>query len=150
MRARRAVTLCIGVVPLLLGACGGDDSKDTSPQAKAFCVVADPVKKLSGVLESEDPAAIKAAFTAAETALTTVAGDPPKDIATDVATIKAKFTAANDAMKKANYDLDQSTSRRARPSPISKTRTSPKLATTCRLGPPSTARDRLVLYTRSV
>jgi hypothetical protein len=107
MRARRAVTLCIGVVPLLLGACGGDDSKDTSPQAKAFCVVADPVKKLSGVLESEDPAAIKAAFTAAETALTTVAGDPPKDIATDVATIKAKFTAANEAMKKANYDLDQ-------------------------------------------
>ena len=107
MRARRAVTLCIGVVPLLLGACGGDDSKDTSPQAKAFCVVADPVKKLSGVLESEDPAAIKAAFTAAETALTTVASDPPKDIATDVATIKAKFTAANDAMKKANYDLDQ-------------------------------------------
>jgi len=107
MRARRAVTLCIGVVPLLLGACGGDDSKDTSPQAKAFCVVADPVKKLSGVLESENPAAIKAAFTAAETALTTVAGDPPKDIATDVATIKAKFTAANDAMKKANYNLDQ-------------------------------------------
>ena len=107
MRARRAVTLCIGVVPLLLGACGGDDSKDTSPQAKAFCVVADPVKKLSGVLESEDPAAIKAAFTAAETALTTVAGDPPAAIATDVATIKAKFTAANDAMKKANYDLDQ-------------------------------------------
>ena len=66
-----------------------------------------PYKKLSGVLESEDPAAIKVAFTAAETALTTVAGDPPKDIATDVATIKAKFTAANDAMKKANYDLDQ-------------------------------------------
>ena len=107
MRARRAVTLCIGVIPLLLGACGGDDKKDTSPQAKAFCVVADPVKKLSGVLESEDPAAIKAAFVAAETALAAVAGDPPKDIATDVATIKTQFTAANDAMKKANYDIDQ-------------------------------------------
>ena len=107
MRARRAVTLCIGVMPLLLGACGGDDNKDTSPQAKAFCVVADPVKKLSGVLESEDPAAIKAAFVAAESALAAVAGDPPKDIATDIATIKTQFTAANDAMKKANYDLDQ-------------------------------------------
>ena len=88
MRARRAVTLCIGVVPLLLGACGGDDDKDTSPQAKAFCAVADPVKKLSGMLESEDPAAIKAAFVAAESALNAVAGDPPKDIATDIATIK--------------------------------------------------------------
>jgi len=107
MRARRAVTLCIGVVPLLLGACGGDDSsKDSSPQAKAFCAVSQPVKNLSGVLESEDPAAIKAAFAAAESALTTVAGDPPKDIAADIATIKAKFTAANDAMKKANYNMD--------------------------------------------
>ena len=107
MRARRAVTLCIGVVPLLLVACGGDSDKDTSPQAKAFCVVADPVRKLSGVLESEDPAAIKAAFVAAESALAAVAGDPPKDIATDIATIKTQFTAANDALKKANYDLDQ-------------------------------------------
>ena len=107
MRARRAVTLCIGVVPLLLGACGGDSDKDTSPQAKAFCVVADPVKKLSGVLESEDPAEVKAKFVAAETALAAVAGDPPKDIATDIATIKAQFTAANDAMKKANYNIDQ-------------------------------------------
>ena len=107
MRARRAVTLCIGVIPLLLGACGGDDNKDTSPQAKAFCAVADPVKKLSGVLESEDPAAIKAAFVAAESALAAVAGDPPKDIATDIATIKTQFSAANDAMKKANYDMDK-------------------------------------------
>ena len=107
MRARRAVTLCIGVVPLLLGACGGDGDKDTSPQAKAFCVVADPVKKLSGVLESEDPAEVKAKFVAAETALAAVAGDPPKDIAADIATIKAQFTAANDAMKKANYNIDQ-------------------------------------------
>ena len=107
MRVRRAVTLCIGVIPLLLGACGGDDNKDTSPQAKAFCVVADPVKKLSGVLESEDPAEVKAKFVAAETALAAVAGDPPKDIATDIATIKTHFTAANDAMKKANYNVDQ-------------------------------------------
>jgi hypothetical protein len=107
MRARRAVTLCIGVVPLLLVACGGDSDKDTSPQAKAFCVVADPVKKLSGVLESEDPAEVKAKFVAAETALAAVAGDPPKDIAADIATIKAQFTAANDAMKKANYNIDQ-------------------------------------------
>jgi hypothetical protein len=107
MRARRAVTLCIGVVALLLGACGGDSDKDTSAQAKAFCVVADPVKKLSGVLESEDPAEVKAKFVAAETALAAVAGDPPKDIAADIATIKAQFTAANDAMKKANYNIDQ-------------------------------------------
>jgi hypothetical protein len=92
---------------LLLAACGGDDGTDSSPQAKAFCAVADPVKRLSGVLESEDPAVIKAAFTSAETALATVAGDPPKDIATDIATIKAHFTAANDALKKADYDLDQ-------------------------------------------
>ena len=106
MRARRAITLCIGVVPLLLGACGGGDDKDTSPQAKAFCAVADPVKKLSGILESEDPAAIKAAFVSAESALNAVAGDPPKDIATDIATIKTHFTAANDAMKKADYNLD--------------------------------------------
>ena len=106
MRARRAVTLCIGVVPLLLGACG-DSDKDTSPQAKAFCAVADPVRKLSGVLESEDPAEVKAKFVAAETALAAVAGDPPKDIAADIATIKAQFTAANDAMKKANYNIDQ-------------------------------------------
>jgi hypothetical protein len=107
MRARRAVTLCIAVVPLLLSGCGDDGDKDTSPQAKAFCVVADPVRKLSGVLESEDPAAIKAAFVAAESALAAVAGDPPKDIATDIATIKTQFIAANDALKKANYDLDQ-------------------------------------------
>ena len=108
MRAHRAVTLCIAVVAsLLLGACGGSDGKDSSPQAKAFCAVADPVKKLSGVLESEDPAVIKAAFASAETALTAVAGDPPKDISTDIATIKTHFTAANDALKKANYDLDK-------------------------------------------
>jgi hypothetical protein len=105
MRARRAVTLCIGVIPLLLGACGGDDNKDTSPQAKAFCVVADPVKKLSGVLESEDPAEVKAKFTAAEAALAAIAGDPPKDIAADIETIKTHFAAANDAMKKAGYDV---------------------------------------------
>ncbi|TML19517.1 MAG: hypothetical protein E6G39_01440 [Actinobacteria bacterium] len=103
MRARRAVTLCIGVVPLLLGACGGSSNKDTSPQAKAFCAVSDLVKKLSGVLESEDPAVIKSAFVAAESALAAVAGDPPKDIATDIATIKTHFAAANDALKKANY-----------------------------------------------
>ncbi|HUP72562.1 MAG TPA: hypothetical protein VM282_05900 [Acidimicrobiales bacterium] len=108
MRARRAVTLCIGVVPLLLlGACGDDDGTDTSPQARAFCAVADPVKRLSGVLESEDPAVIEAAFTGAEAALASVAGDPPQDIATDVATIKTHFTAANDALKKASYDVDQ-------------------------------------------
>ena len=108
MRAHRAVTLSIAVVALLLlSACGGGDDKDSSPQAKAFCAVADPVKKLSGVLESEDPAAIKAAFTSAETALATVAGDPPKDISTDIATIKAHFSAANDALKKASYDLDK-------------------------------------------
>src|SRR3954454_71516 len=105
MRARRAVTLCIGVVPLLLGACGGSSNKDTSPQAKAFCVVADPVKKLSGVLESEDPAEVKAKFTAVETALAAVAGDPPKDIAADIETIKTQFAAADAAMKKANYDV---------------------------------------------
>lgn len=105
MRARRAVTLCIGVVPLLLGACGGSEDKDTSPQAKAFCVVADPVKKLSGVLESEDPVEVKAKFAAAETALATIAGDPPKDIAADIETIKTHFAAANAAMKKANYDV---------------------------------------------
>ncbi|MEO8692038.1 MAG: hypothetical protein ABI658_00895 [Acidimicrobiales bacterium] len=105
MRARRAVTLCIGVVPLLLGACGGDDGKDTSPQAKAFCAVADPVQKLSGVLESEDPVEVKVKFTAAETALAAIAGDPPKDIAADIETIKTHFTAANDAMKKAGYDV---------------------------------------------
>src|SRR5688500_33463 len=98
IRARRAVTLRIGVVPLLLGACGGDSDKDTSPQATAFCVVVDPVRKLCGVLESEDPAEVKAKFVAAETALAAVAGDPPKDIAADIATIKAQFTAANDAM----------------------------------------------------
>ena len=108
MRAHRAVTFCIAViVSLLLGACGGDGDKDSSPQAKAFCAVADPVKKLSGVLESENPAAIKAAFTSAETALATVAGDPPKDVSSDIATIKTHFTAANEALKKANYDLDK-------------------------------------------
>ena len=107
MRARRAVTLCIGVVPLLLGACGGDDGQDTSPQARAFCAVADPVKKLSGVLESSDPAVIKSAFVAAESALTAVAGDPPADIAADIATIETHFTAANDAMKKADYNLEE-------------------------------------------
>ena len=106
MRARRAVTLCIAAVALLLGACG-DDGRDTSVQARAFCLVADPVKELSGVLESEDPAAIKAAFTSAEAALATIAGDPPKDIETDIATIKEHFTAANDAMKQADYNLDQ-------------------------------------------
>ena len=108
MRALRTAPLCLGLVAFLFTGCGGDDGgKDTSPQAKAFCAVADPVKKLSGVLESEDPKAIQTAFTAAETALAAVAGDPPKDIATDIATIKTQFAAANDAMKKANYDIDQ-------------------------------------------
>lgn len=108
MRAFRSAPLCLGLIAVLFAGCGGDDdNKDTSPQAKAFCLVADPVKKLSGVLETEDPKAIQAAFTAAESALTQVAGDPPQAIATDIATIKTHFIAANDAMKKANYDLDQ-------------------------------------------
>jgi hypothetical protein len=107
MRARQVVTLCIGVVPLLLSACGGSSTKDSSPQAKAFCVVSQPVKNLSGVLESEDPTVVKAAFVAAESALATVAGDPPKDIVTDIATIKTKFAAADDALKKAGYDVSK-------------------------------------------
>ena len=108
MRAFRSAPLCLGLIAVLFAGCGGDDdNKDTSPQAKAFCLVADPVKKLSGVLETEDPKAIQAAFTAADSALAQVAGDPPQAIATDIATIKTHFTAANDAMKKANYDLDQ-------------------------------------------
>ena len=107
MRAFRTAPLCLGLIAVLFAGCGGDDNKDTSPQAKAFCAVADPVKKLSGVLESEDPKVIQAAFTAAESALGQVAGDPPKAIAADITTIKTHFTAANDAMKKANYDLDQ-------------------------------------------
>src|SRR5688572_10404744 len=108
MRALRTAPLCLGLIACLFAGCGGDDDdKDTSPQAKVFWAVADPVKKLSGVLETEDPKAIQAAFTAAESALGQVAGDPPKDIAADITTIKAQFTAANDAMKKANYDLDQ-------------------------------------------
>lgn len=91
---------------LFLAACGGGDSKDNSAQAKAFCKVADPVKALSGVLETEDPAKTKATFEAAEAALNAVAGDPPKGIAADLATVKATFAAANDAMKKAGYKID--------------------------------------------
>jgi hypothetical protein len=107
MRLHRLAPLCLGLIAVLFAGCGGDDGgRDTSAQAKAFCAVAEPVKKLSGVLESEDPKAIEAAFTSAETALNAVAGDPPKDIATDIATIKTHFSAANDALKKAGYNLD--------------------------------------------
>jgi hypothetical protein len=106
VRTRRLAPLCLGLLAVVLAGCGDDGGRDTSSQAKAFCAVADPVKKLSGVLESEDPKAIEAAFTNAETALNAVAGDPPKDIAEDVTTIKTHFTAANDALKKAGYNLD--------------------------------------------
>jgi hypothetical protein len=109
MRARRAAPLCLALVTVVLAGCGDDDGgdRDTSPQARAFCAVADPVKKLSGVLETDDPKAIQSAFAAAESALAAIAGDPPGDIATDIATIKTHFTAANDALKKADYDLDK-------------------------------------------
>jgi hypothetical protein len=93
------VALSIGLV-----ACGGGSGKDNSPQAKAFCAVSGPVKALAGVLENEDITKTKAAFEAADTALSAVAGNPPSKIAADVATIKSTYTAANDALKKAGYD----------------------------------------------
>jgi hypothetical protein len=102
MRARYAAILLL--VPALLAGCG-DSKKDTSPQAKTFCSVADPVNKLGGVLESEDPSAIKTAFQNADAALAKVSGDPPQAIAADIATIKMVFSAANDALKQANYDV---------------------------------------------
>lgn len=91
---------------LFIAACGGDDGKDNSAQAKAFCKVSAPVQALSGVLENEDPAKAKATFEAADAALSAVAGDPPQGIAADVATVKSTFAAANDAMKKAGYKID--------------------------------------------
>jgi hypothetical protein len=106
MRTRRLAFLCIALLAVLFAGCGDDGGRDTSVQAKAFCAVADPVKKLSGVLESGDPKAIESAFANAEAALNAVAGDPPKDIAADIDTIKTHFTAANAALKKAGYDFD--------------------------------------------
>lgn len=88
----------------LLGVAACGDSKDSSPQAKAFCAVSAPIKGLAGVLDTEDTAKTKAAFEAAESALAKVAGDPPAKIAADVNTVKTTFAAANDAMKKAGYD----------------------------------------------
>ncbi len=103
---RRVASVFALSLAAFLAACGGDDGKDNSAQAKAFCKVSASVNALSGVLEDEDPAKAKATFEAAEAALNAVAGDPPKGIEADVATVKSTFAAANDAMKKAGYKID--------------------------------------------
>ena len=52
-KAHVAAAVLALAVPFGVTSCGGGTSKDTSPQAKAFCVVSGPVKALAGVLEVE-------------------------------------------------------------------------------------------------
>ena len=96
------LVMSAALLPIAAAGCG-DDGKDNSAQAKAFCNVAAPVKALSGVLKKQ-PAQIKTAMEAAEAALATVSGDPPVDIAADVKTVQTTFTAANAALKTSGYD----------------------------------------------
>jgi len=105
----RARALIVGVATSLiaLAACGGGSSKDTSSQAKALCSVSAPVLKLGSVSENpDDTKGVQAAMTAAETALGKVSAAPPADVKSAVDTVTKVFTAANAALKKANYSFD--------------------------------------------
>lgn len=104
MRIRAALALTALVLVPFAAACGDDGGKDTSTEATTFCGVVTPVQALSGISDrADDPAALKVAFTGAESALAKVSGTPPTDIAADLITVTATFNAANTVLKANAY-----------------------------------------------
>jgi hypothetical protein len=109
MRTRAfALAAFVAIAALVVVAgCGDDGGKDSSAEATTFCTVVKPVQDLGGILEqSDDTKAVQTAFTSAESAFATVGDTPPAAIKDDVATVKRVFGAANDALKKAAYNVD--------------------------------------------
>ncbi len=91
----------------LAAACGDDGGRDTSVEAQTFCGVVAPVQALAGISDkADDTAALKATFVAAESALAAVSGTPPTDLKPALETVTETFTAANTALKAANYSYE--------------------------------------------
>ena len=104
MRIRATLALAVLVLVPFAAACGGGGGKDTSIAAQNFCGVVTPVQALAGISDrADDPAALKVAFTGAESALAAVGGTPPPDIATALTTVPTTFSAANTALKANAY-----------------------------------------------
>jgi len=104
---RTGLIAALALVPLA-AACGDDGGKDTSAEAKTFCGVVTPVQSLAGISDkADDPKAVQATFTAAETALAAVSGTPPTDLKADLDTVTATFTAANKALKASSYNYEK-------------------------------------------
>ena len=104
MRIRATLALAVLVLVPFAAACGGGGGKDTSIAAQNFCGVVTPVQALAGISDrADDPAALKVAFTGAESALAAVGGTPPTDIATALTTVTTTFSAANTALKANAY-----------------------------------------------
>ena len=103
MRIRATLALAVLVLVPFAAACGGG-GKDTSTAAQNFCGVVTPVQALAGISDrADDPAALKVAFTGAESALAAVGGTPPIDIAAALTTVTTTFSAANTALKANAY-----------------------------------------------
>ncbi len=104
MRIRATLATAALVLVPFAAACGDDGGKDTSTAAQNFCGVVTPVQALAGISDrADDPAALKVAFTGAESALAAVSGTLPTDIATDLTTVTTTFNAANTALKANAY-----------------------------------------------
>jgi hypothetical protein len=107
MRSRALASAAVGVAAFIaLAGCG--DSKDSSAEAKNFCSVVTPIQGIGSAIEnSDDTAAVKSAMSRAESAIAQVASaKPPADIAAQFTVVKERFTAANEALKKTNYNFD--------------------------------------------
>ncbi len=103
----RALAIALFVLVPLTAACGDDGGKDTSTEATTFCGVVTPVQALAGISDrADDPAALKVAFTGAETALAKVSGTPPTDIAADLTTVTNTFNASNTVLKANAYSYE--------------------------------------------
>jgi hypothetical protein len=107
MRSRVLASAAAGIAAFIaLAGCG--DSKDNSAEAKNFCSVVTPIQGIGSAIEnSDDAAAVKNAMSRAEAAIAQVASaKPPADISASFDTVKTRFTAANEALKKTNYNFD--------------------------------------------
>jgi hypothetical protein len=115
MRIRATLALAALVLVPFAAACGDDGGKDTSTEAQNFCSVVTPVQALAGISDrADDPAALKVAFSGAESALAAVSGTPPTDIAADLTTVTTTFNAANTVLKANAYSYEAAAAKDAK------------------------------------